>query len=159
MTFGMAAQFTNRRLGTRIITKNEARELLDQAEAAGLVHMSVNTTEDIQFLCNCDRWHCNVIKMVLNQPKPGLVFNSGFEPHVDLEACTGCRTCIDRCPASARTMGEHDVPKVDFGRCFGCAACASGCPSKAIEMVSKPGFPEPPKNDEALRKAIKPRKS
>ncbi len=155
MTFGMSALFTSRRLGARIITKDEAKELLDQAEAAGLVHMSMNTTEDIQFLCNCDRWHCNVIKMMLAQPKPGLVFNSSFEPRVDPDACTGCRTCVDRCPASARSMNKGDVPKVDLDRCFGCAACATGCLSEAIVMVRKPGFPEPPKDDLALRAAAK----
>jgi Pyruvate/2-oxoacid:ferredoxin oxidoreductase delta subunit len=115
----------------------------------------MNTAEDIQFLCNCDRWHCNVIKMVLAQPRPGLVFNSGFEPRVDPEVCTGCKTCIDRCPASARSMNGDDVPKVDLDRCFGCAVCASGCPSEAIVMVAKHGFPEPPKDDLALRAAAK----
>jgi Pyruvate/2-oxoacid:ferredoxin oxidoreductase delta subunit len=159
MTFGMAAQFTSQRLGARIVTKDEARDLLDQAEAAGLVHMSMNTTEDIQFLCNCDRWHCNVIKMVLDQSRPAMFFNSGFEPRVDPGSCTGCKTCIDRCPASARKINEQDVPEVDFGRCFGCAVCATGCPSNAIVMVSKPGFPKPPKDDKSLREAIRSRTS
>lgn len=155
LSFGMGAQFTSGRLGARILTKKEARELLDQPEKAGLVHMSMNTTEDIQFLCNCDRWHCIAVKTVLAQPKPAQFFNSGFKPHIDPEICTGCETCIDRCPATARSMNEDNIPEIDFDRCFGCAVCATGCPSEAVVMVSKPGFPEPPKDDMALRAAIK----
>lgn len=50
MSFGQGAQYTADRLGTRMVSKTEAMELLDQAEAAGLIHMSQNTTEDIGFL-------------------------------------------------------------------------------------------------------------
>ena len=50
MQFGMLAQYALDRLGGRMVTKTEAREVLDRAEAAGLIHMSQNTTEDIGFL-------------------------------------------------------------------------------------------------------------
>ncbi|MBW1902453.1 MAG: 4Fe-4S binding protein [Deltaproteobacteria bacterium] len=143
------------------MTKSEARDVLDRSEEAGLVHMSQNVqnmTEDISegwnFICNCDRWHCLCIIDALAKPKPGLFFNSGFEPHFDQDLCVACETCIDRCPPEALTMGEDDVPEVDFDRCFGCAVCATGCTSKAIAMVNKPGFPEPPKDGNALIEAI-----
>lgn len=92
---------------------------------------------------------------VLNQPKPGLIFNSGFQPVLNPEACISCGTCIDRCPASARTMNGGEKPEVDFDRCFGCAVCVTGCPEDAIAMVAKPGFPEPPADGKALREAVK----
>jgi hypothetical protein len=47
-------------LKARQLNKEEAIELLNQTEEAGLVHMAFNTTEDIEFLCNCDRWNCVV---------------------------------------------------------------------------------------------------
>ncbi|MBW2611973.1 MAG: hypothetical protein JRE14_01295 [Deltaproteobacteria bacterium] len=50
MSFGMGAQYTADRLGTRMVTKTEAREIVARAEEAGLIHMSQNTTEDIGFL-------------------------------------------------------------------------------------------------------------
>ncbi len=50
MSFGMGAQYTADRLGTRMVTKTEAMEILERAEEAGLIHMSQNTTEDIGFL-------------------------------------------------------------------------------------------------------------
>jgi len=155
MSFGLGALFSIQRLKARQLNKEEAKELLEQTEAAGLVHMSLNTAEDIEFLCNCDRWNCVVMDAVLKQPKPGSIFNSGFQPVLDPETCISCKTCIDRCPPSARTMKVDGKPEVDFDRCFGCAACVTGCPEGAIVMEAKPGFPIPPTDGKALREAIK----
>lgn len=154
MWFGQIAEFAVERLGARKVGTEEARKVLDKAEKAGLVHMSRNVTEDIEFMCNCDRWHCRAMKLVFTQSKPGLLFNSGFQPKFDPDLCEACETCLERCPASALTMGEEDVPEVDLDRCFGCAVCATGCPEEAIEMESKPGFPTPPKDMKAFEAAV-----
>jgi Fe-S-cluster-containing hydrogenase component 2 len=61
---------------------------------------------------------------------------------------------VDRCPAEALAL-EEGPPQVDRDRCFGCAVCATGCPSEAIDMISRPGLPETPKNGKALGEAIK----
>ena len=158
MQFGMGARFAIERLGGRKLTKKEAREVLDRTEEAGLIHMSQNMqdmTGSMDFICNCDRWHCVAVTRALTKPQPGLFFNSGFEPRFDSELCVACETCIERCPPEALTLGEDDVPEVDLDRCFGCAVCATGCTSEAIVMVNKPGFPEPPKDGKALVEAIK----
>jgi Pyruvate/2-oxoacid:ferredoxin oxidoreductase delta subunit len=146
MWFGKGAEYAIERLGGRRLSKDEALALLNIAEEAGLVHMSRNTTEDIDFICNCDRWHCEVISGVLKQPKPGWVFNSGFQPNFDPDRCVACETCLDRCPPAALQMGSEDIPVLDTDRCFGCAVCATGCPEEAIRMVAKPEFPSPPRD-------------
>jgi Pyruvate/2-oxoacid:ferredoxin oxidoreductase delta subunit len=162
MQFGPGAQYAIERLGGRKLTKAEAREVWDRSEEAGLIHMSLNMQNlpedfsiNISFICNCDRWHCGPVTRALAKPKPGLFFNSGFEPRFDPDLCVACETCIDRCPPEALTLEGDDAPKVDLDRCFGCAVCATGCPSEAIAMVNKPGFPEPPKDGRALVEAIK----
>ncbi|MGA2404557.1 MAG: 4Fe-4S dicluster domain-containing protein [Syntrophobacteraceae bacterium] len=155
MWFGKMAEHIVERFGVRRVTKQEAKDILDRLEEAGLLHLSRNTTEDIDYMCNCDRWHCEVVTNVLKQPKPGLVFNSGFQPVFDAERCVSCEICIGRCPPEALTMGEDDVPKINADRCFGCAVCASGCPEEAIAMVAKPGFPIPPKDVKELAAALK----
>jgi Pyruvate/2-oxoacid:ferredoxin oxidoreductase delta subunit len=155
MQFGPAAQFAIERLGGKKVSKQEAREILNRAEEAGLIHMSQNMAEDLGFICNCDRWHCSAVQNVLAKPKPGLFFNSGFEPHFDSDLCTACGTCVDRCPPEALTLGDDDLPQVNLDRCFGCAVCATGCPTQAISMDNKPGFPQPPKDAQALREAFK----
>jgi len=155
MSFGPGSRFMTERLGARQVSKAEAMKILDGTEEAGLIHMARNVTDNITFMCNCDRWHCVAVGNQLQQPKPGEFFNSGFEPKFDAEACSACETCIDRCPASALEMSDDDLPAVDLDRCFGCAACATGCPSEAIRMVNKPNFPEPPKNDAEWAEAFK----
>jgi Pyruvate/2-oxoacid:ferredoxin oxidoreductase delta subunit len=155
MQFGPQAQYSIDRLGARKLTRQEAREVINRAEEAGLIHMSQNMAEDVGFICNCDRWHCVAVQNALKQPKPGVGFNSGFEPRFDAELCTACETCIERCPAEALSMGQDDLPKVDLDRCFGCAVCATGCPTEAIRMVNKSGFSAPPKDAKALKEALK----
>ncbi len=154
MSFGPTAEYGLAHLGGRRVTKEEAMQILDRSEAAGLVHMSRNTTENIDFICNCDRWHCEVITRVLRESRPALFFNSGFKPAFDPDKCTACGTCLDRCPAAALVL-EADVPEVDLDRCFGCAACATGCPDDAIVMEAKPDFPTPPPDMKALVGSIK----
>lgn len=155
MSFGPGVDFMVERLGGRKLTKEEAMKVLDETEEAGLIHMTNNVTDNINFMCNCDRWHCVHVTGLLEQSKPGEFFNSGFEPLFDPETCVACETCIDRCPATALEMGDDDLPKIDLDRCFGCAVCATGCPSDAIAMVNKPEFPEPPKDQKALGEAFR----
>jgi Pyruvate/2-oxoacid:ferredoxin oxidoreductase delta subunit len=155
MWFGNMAEYAIERLGVRQMSKQEAMDVLNRSEEAGLIHMSRNTTEEIEFICNCDRWHCGTVKGVLKQSKPALFFNSGFLPVFDPDQCTACETCIERCPPEALAMGEDDVPVVDLDRCFGCAVCATGCEFEAIAMEAKPDFPIPPKNTKELVASIK----
>lgn len=155
MWFGEIAENLTERLGGRRVNKEEAREIVDRCEEAGLIHMSRNTTDEIDFMCNCDRWHCEVVGQVLKQPRPGLVFNSGFEPSFDAGRCMACETCIARCPPQALTMGEAGVPVVTVDRCFGCGVCVTGCPEDTIVMVNKPEFPVPPKTVKELAEALK----
>jgi electron transport complex protein RnfB len=155
MWFGNMAEYAIERLGVRRMSKQEAMDVLNRSEKAGLIHMSRNTTEEIEFICNCDRWHCGTVKGVLKQSKPALFFNSGFKPLFDTDLCTACETCIERCPPEALAMGDNDVPVVDLDRCFGCAVCATGCEFEAIVMEAKPDFPAPPKDTRELVASIK----
>lgn len=155
MWFGHHADYMIERLGGRKVSRQEAHRLLDQAEQAGLVHMSRNTAQDIDFICNCDRWHCEVVTEVLQQPKPAWVFNSGFAPVFDPDRCIACETCLGRCPSQALAMGPQSLPQVDMDRCFGCAVCATGCAQQAIAMTTRPEIAAPPKDVRELVAAVK----
>lgn len=154
MFLGRNAEFAIDCLGARSVTKDEGLKILEECEEAGLIHQTQNVTDEIGYICNCDRWHCFAVKIVLQQPHPGKMLNSGFEPRFDADLCTACETCIDRCPPEALVMGDDDLPKIDLNRCFGCAVCATGCPSDAVTMVNKPEFEAPPKNQKALTEAL-----
>lgn len=53
---------------------------------------------------------------------------------LDIEKCTGCTTCIHRCPTEAiRVRGEHAV--INSDRCIDCGECIRVCPQKAKKAV------------------------
>jgi Pyruvate/2-oxoacid:ferredoxin oxidoreductase delta subunit len=152
MLFGVGAKFFIERGVARQLTKEEARQVLRTAAEAGLVHAGLNSQE-LDFICNCCRCHCMILKDALSQPKPGRVLSSGYQPRIDPDVCAGCETCIGRCPAKALTMAD-DHPIIDLDRCIGCGVCAIGCPMEAIAMVEKEEFPIPPANRKELEKAL-----
>lgn len=53
---------------------------------------------------------------------------------LDLEKCTGCTTCIHRCPTEAiRIRDEHAV--INTTRCIDCGECIKVCQQKAKKAV------------------------
>jgi Pyruvate/2-oxoacid:ferredoxin oxidoreductase delta subunit len=154
LQFGGGARFVIDRGMGREIGKDEAREILERSEKAGLVHSTVNR-QDIDWLCNCCSCHCVLLKTALATPKPGLFMNSGYRPVVDAELCAACETCVDRCPTSALSMGVADTPDRDPDRCIGCGVCATGCPEEAVSLEERPGFAAPPPDRKAYREALR----
>ncbi len=152
LQFGAGARFVIDRNMGREIDKDEAREILQRSEEAGLVHSTVNR-QDIDWLCNCCSCHCVLLKTALATPKPGLFMNSGYRPRVDADLCTACGLCVERCPASALSL-EADTPDLDLDRCIGCGVCATGCPEEAVTLEERPGFDPPPQNRKAYREAL-----
>ncbi len=152
MQFGLGAAYVIERGLGRKVTKEEAKEVLQKAEKAGLIHASLNTQE-IDFICNCCPCHCLILKRALSQPKPGKVLYSGYQPIYQQELCIGCGTCAERCPAKAVNLKDN-IPQLDPDRCFGCGICVSSCPGEAISMEVKPDISPPPLNRKELRQAL-----
>ena len=154
LQFGAGARFVIDRGMGREIGKDEAREILERSEEAGLVHSTVNRQE-IDWLCNCCSCHCVLLETALAAPRPGLFMNSGYRPVVDPALCTACGVCVDRCPASALTLKEADTPDLDPDRCIGCGVCATGCPEEAVALEERPGFTPPPVDRKAYKEALR----
>ncbi|HIE33527.1 MAG TPA: 4Fe-4S dicluster domain-containing protein [Candidatus Altiarchaeales archaeon] len=58
------------------------------------------------------------------------------EIKIDMDACTGCGTCVDTCPVGLYEMNDDKVAVTgDKEECVICRACESACPSGAIEVV------------------------
>jgi Na+-translocating ferredoxin:NAD+ oxidoreductase subunit B len=152
--FGAAAQFVIDRKFGRKITKEEALNILKVTEEAGLVHATINK-QNIDFLCNCCRCHCIILKTALLYPKPGLALTSGLKPVWDTDLCTSCEVCIDRCPMTALILGDDNMPVVDLDRCIGCGVCTTGCPVEAIKLETRPGTIVPPIDQKALNQAMR----
>ncbi|MHA1669328.1 MAG: 4Fe-4S ferredoxin, partial [Promethearchaeota archaeon] len=83
---GMA--YINRGLG-RIITKEEALEIIEHAERDGLVLQSGNSQRPGS-LCTCCGCCCNLLVNEKKFDKPAQYFGSNYFAQVDQELCTGC---------------------------------------------------------------------
>jgi Pyruvate/2-oxoacid:ferredoxin oxidoreductase delta subunit len=154
MQFRTTAEYLIERGIGRRVNKEEAIDIIRQAEEAGLVHVSTNT-QRIDFICNCCPCHCAILQeVVLRQPKPAEAMLHSFVPSFDADLCTVCGTCVDRCPMDALTLGSGDVPDWNEDRCIGCGVCASGCQEEAITLVERVGDFTPPANRMALGKAM-----
>lgn len=118
---------------TRAISKEEALRLLKKCEEEGLVHTIGNYRDRHYYICNCCPCCCGVLRGVTEFGVPAAVAHSGFLAVVDAESCTGCGTCVDRCPFQALDLLQ-DVAVVNLDRCLGCGVCTPTCPSAAIRL-------------------------
>jgi len=126
----------------REITREEAHDVLDRAEEAGLVHTSSNSAEGISFICNCCSCCCTILTCRTELGLPNSFAPSGFEAQVSTEICTGCGVCLEkRCPVDALVM-QDDHAAVAAETCIGCGLCVSVCPVDAISLVRREDAPE-----------------
>jgi electron transport complex protein RnfB len=127
--------YENHPWGGRVITKEEAYEVLHKAEEAGLVHMTSNLESGHGYICNCCGCCCGLLRAI-NMGLPNVV-NSHYYAHIDPELCTACGTCAEeRCQVGAIEEGEEAYSVVKE-KCIGCGLCISTCPSEAIRLVHK----------------------
>lgn len=54
-------------------------------------------------------------------------------PRVVAELCTGCRRCVEACPAKAIVM-KGELAWIDPERCDGDGVCIPACPEGAIVL-------------------------
>lgn len=121
----------------RMISKEEALEILAQTEEEGLVHMLQNAATGPWVMCNCCSCSCGVLRVVKNYKRHGWVSRSYYFAKMDEELCVGCESCIDRCQFGALSMKEG-IAQVNEDYCMGCGLCVSTCSTGAISLIRKP---------------------
>jgi ferredoxin len=48
--------------------------------------------------------------------------------------CIGCGLCAKNCPENAITM-VNNLPVIDYSKCSGCLTCVGKCPRKTIKEI------------------------
>jgi electron transport complex protein RnfB len=139
--------FKNSAVG-RVISKEEAYQVLRKSEAAALVHLTWNVESGHFFICNCCGCCCGVLRSI-NELGITDAVNSYYYAVIDPDECAACGTCKnERCQVNAIEEGD-DAYQVIKERCIGCSLCVSTCPSEAIQLVRKdPADLTPPPKDE-----------
>jgi Fe-S-cluster-containing hydrogenase component 2 len=122
----------------RIISKEDAYEILNRAEEAGLVHLTGNVQVGQFYICNCCKCCCGVLRSINEFGIPAsMVVNSHYYAAIDAESCMGCGVCADeRCQVGAIEAFD-DIYRVIQDRCIGCGLCVGRCPAGAIRLVHK----------------------
>lgn len=147
MTFGSAARNTVEHEIGRMITKDEAMEIVKQAQAAGLVLQPANS-QNPMVVCMCCSCCCGVLRHIKADPNPGKLVANPFVTQFDPDACIACLACVEICPMAALTEDAHGEVSFAQQRCIGCGLCVGVCPSEALQMVPKAELEQPriPKN-------------
>ncbi|MFX1275543.1 MAG: 4Fe-4S binding protein [Promethearchaeota archaeon] len=152
LSFGAAADYYIENGVGRQITPEEAIQIIEEADNAGLIHASVNS-KHLSNICNCCPCCCASMKGIT---KKGLgkhkYLNAIFESIIDQESCVGCGKCVERCPVEAITL--EDIAIVNRDLCVGCGLCASECPEDAITLELRKDGEEPFNRVLELGKAI-----
>lgn len=130
-----AAEYALDRGTGRELTKKEALEILIMCGEKGLVHTVGNSRGLGHIICNCCKDCC------INWPGPrnsnvNFASPSRFTAKVDVDLCTVCEDCLERCYFDAITMeGEGDTALIKEDACMGCGLCAVTCPGEAISLI------------------------
>ena len=137
LMFGSQAQYYMDRGTGRQINTDEALEILDMCEDAGLVTMPFNTQAPAN-ICNCCSDCCVVLGTLKKHPRPAEAIKPNFHAFVNRDLCEACETCLERCPMDAIHVERDDAAKIDRNRCIGCGLCVNVCPPQAIQLIQKP---------------------
>jgi ferredoxin len=121
----------------RVVTVEEAMEVLDRSAEAGLVHLTLWSEGHTPYaVCSCCACCCHELKALLEYDHLDQVLASDFVAEHDEDACSGCGTCIERCHFG--TLAEtHDGVRFTRDRCFGCGLCVMTCPTGALTLTMR----------------------
>ncbi|MBN2076254.1 MAG: 4Fe-4S dicluster domain-containing protein [Dehalococcoidales bacterium] len=122
------------KLGAKEISKEEALEIIRQNEEDGLVLQPTNY-QKLDFICSCCGCCCGVLKIQKMLPNPAAFWAHNFYAEVDMELCTACGICAEKCQVDAATIDEQNgYATINLDRCIGCGNCVANCPSEAMQM-------------------------
>jgi electron transport complex protein RnfB len=142
LAFDYGAKYLIERGMGRLIDRDEALAVLDRARQAGLVHMTSNTLDRVEFVCNCCPCCCTLLGTVTRLGGAAANIASNFHATADIEACLACGLCVDPCPVGAIVVEE--VVEINLERCIGCGLCVTQCPEGALALVHRETTREPP---------------
>jgi len=149
LVFGGGADFYLKNGLGRMISKEEALRILEEADRAGLV-LQPNNAQRAGNICCCCGCCCGVLRTIKKHPRPAEIVSSAFRVAVDRESCDGCGVCIDRCQMEALRL-EDDRVTADLSRCIGCGLCVTTCPTGSLTLRRKPPA-EQPKVPDTMKK-------
>ncbi|MBI4871414.1 MAG: 4Fe-4S binding protein [Candidatus Riflebacteria bacterium] len=145
LSFGYAADTMARSSSTKLISREQAREILQRCKEHHLVQVGDNVQRRVTFICNCCRCCCGMLDAINRFGIRNAVVTSNWLVALDESACVGCGKCVPLCPVEALEMvpapGKRPPSQCAVREpelCLGCGVCATVCRKGALRMVKRP---------------------
>jgi ferredoxin len=136
-TFGKSARYTSSQGFSRLVSRDEALEILKRAEEDGLVHKAYHPNFDVSkeetSICNCCKCCCG--QAVANLIAP-TINTTNYLARVDPEVCVGCGTCVEHCHTGAISINADKKAEHVDSLCIGCGLCATHCSQNAVALIA-----------------------
>ena len=127
----------------RRISLEEAKNRLALANEHGLVPLTLfDPKQHLMALCHCCPCCCHDLQLLLVRGRDELVARSEYWAVQDMEACTHCGACVERCYFGARVW-VGDLVVYDPAKCYGCGLCVTTCPAWAIALELRQNLVRP----------------
>ena len=137
-TFGKSARYIAEQGFGRSVSKEEALDIMKKSEDDGLVHKAFHPHSNIAkvetSICNCCKDCCGTLEW-WRMGIVALINSTNFLSQVDQDLCSGCGTCVEKCPVDAIGLNDSDIAEVNAEYCLGCGVCAHFCPENAITLL------------------------
>jgi ferredoxin len=134
-TFGKSARYTSEQGFARMVSKEEALDIIKESEEDGLVHKAYHANFDLNrdetSICNCCTCCCG-------QAGGPTVNYTNYISVIDHDICVGCGTCVEHCHTDDLQLNDEGKAVHVGDRCIGCGVCAYFCPEDAITLVKNP---------------------
>jgi NAD-dependent dihydropyrimidine dehydrogenase PreA subunit len=131
------ADFLLSRGYARKISIKEAKEVLEIADKAGLVHLTLYLPyRKVYAICSCCPCCCHDLQALLKYGKTFFVAKSNYFAVCDDTRCNGCGVCVKRCIFGARQV-RNGKSIVIREHCYGCGLCVTTCPVGASRLMEK----------------------
>lgn len=145
LVFDKVAEYWAEKKIGRLISHEEAVEVLNRSAKAGLVHCTTNNQvfgkKMSGMICNCCPCCCFILQGLRKTKNQQGLAKSNFIPVIENEKCNLCKKCVRTCPVDA--LYHHKPHAIDLSdnfiafnepECIGCGVCAMVCAESAIHM-------------------------
>lgn len=110
---GSGAEYYIKTGRAREITREEAKEIIHNAEQLGMMHEMPHTEElgEAFAICNCCGCSCFSMRVASMFKTPDAI-RSNYTAKVNPENCVACGQCVENCPVNAIQLGRKLCAKI-----------------------------------------------